>query len=504
MFANSSAHARSRAVWQLPILLLLFATTLAAQQPPRVSLTLEEAITLARRNNPEYLALKNDLAVADWGVREAYGSLLPGATASTAFQYQASGTPRFGFFSGSDVGVSNTPSYLLSNYYLGVDYQLSGASLLAPGRAKATRRATDANIAAADFALAADVTRQYLAVRRAQDAVTLAKQELDRAEDNRRLAEARVNVGAATPIELKQAEVEKGRAQVTMLQAENLVRTERLRLMQGLGLEVNADVELTTPFAVTDVPWSQQELIGIAMEAHPNLTAARATERANNASVKMAKSAYLPTLSFSAGLSGFTREAGSSEYLLDQARFGLAEAARQCQFDNAVASGRVPGYPVPCPTATLTPDQERQIVSGNNVFPFNFTGEPYTASLQISLPIFQGFSRERQIEQAKADAADASYRLRAEELRLRADVSTAYLNATTAKQSVELEQRNTELAEDQLRLARERYRLGAASFLELQDAATIKARADRAYLEAIYSFHESMAALEAAVGRSLR
>jgi outer membrane protein TolC len=78
------------------------------------------------------------------------------------------------------------------------------------------------------------------------------------------------------------------------------------------------------------------------------------------------------------------------------------------------------------------------------------------------------------------------------------------LNAVTAKQSVDLEIRNKELAEDQLRLATERYRLGAAAFLELQDAATIKARADRAYLIAVYSFHESMAALENAVGRSLK
>jgi outer membrane protein TolC len=53
-------------------------------------------------------------------------------------------------------------------------------------------------------------------------------------------------------------------------------------------------------------------------------------------------------------------------------------------------------------------------------------------------------------------------------------------------------------------MARERYRLGAASFIELQDAETVKARADRAHLTAVYSFHEALAALETAVGRPLR
>ena len=58
-------------------------------------------------------------------------------------------------------------------------------------------------------------------------------------------------------------------------------------------------------------------------------------------------------------------------------------------------------------------------------------------------------------------------------------------------------------ADLQLRAALERYRVGAASFIELQEAETIKARADRAYLASLYQFHESLAALEAAIGRSL-
>ena len=85
-----------------------------------------------------------------------------------------------------------------------------------------------------------------------------------------------------------------------------------------------------------------------------------------------------------------------------------------------------------------------------------------------------------------------------------APANGAYLNASTARESVALEARNRELADDQLKLARERYRVGVASFLELQDAATIKARAEQAYLAAVYSYHESMAALETAVGRTLK
>ncbi len=498
--------ALNRGLRLLPALLLVTFATLEAQQT-RATLTLEEAIELARQNNPDFLAQKNDAAVADWNVREAYGQLLPGASASTSFNYQGSGPARFGIFTGEDLGVGTTPEYYTSSYSVGLNYSLSGSSLIAPSRAKADRRATDASIHANQFLLDAAVTRQYLAVLLAQDGVKLTEQELAAARDNRALAEARVKVGAAIPMELKQAEVEVGRAEVAHLQAQNQVQTERLRLMQQLGLEMNTDVELTSSFDIFDVTWSQEELTQLALNAHPMLLASRANVDAGNAGVRMARSAYLPSLNFSLGWSGYAREAGNTASMVSGARASVAAAREQCLLNNAAAAASptpIPGYPRPCPSGVLTPEEEQQIVAGNNAFPFDYTREPLGASLQISLPIFQGFTRERNVELAKATAQDAMHRARGEELRIKTDVATAFLNLKTAEQTVDLETRNRELAEEQLNLARERYRVGVASFLELQDAVTIKARADRAYLMAIYSFHENMAALEAAVGRNLR
>ena len=489
----------------IPAFVLVFAGSVHAQQ--KTTLTLEEAIELARKNNPDFLAQKNDAIVADWGVREAYGQLLPGASVSTGFQYQASGPARFGIFSGADLGLGSTsPEYYSSNYQLGLNYNLSGSSLLAPGRAKAERRATDAGIDASEFALTANVVRQYLSVLRAQDAVTLAKQELERARDSRALADARVKVGLAIPMESKQAEVEQGRAEVTLLQSENLVQTEKLRLVQQLGIEINSDVQLTSTFQVHDVPWTQEELVQQAIAAHPNLLAARAGVQAGAAGVKMAKSSYLPSLNMNLGWSGFTREAGSTTQMIEQARAGAASAREQCLRFNALAAVSptpVPGYPQTCPPGDLTADEQRAIASSNNVFPFSYTRDPLGASLTVSLPLFSGFTRERNVEMAKATALDAEHRARGEELRIKTEVATAYLNLRTAHQTVALETRNRNLADEQLRLMRERYRLGAASFLELQDAVTMKARADRAYLVAVYQFHESKAALETAVGRNL-
>jgi outer membrane protein len=471
------------------------------------TLTLEEALSLARRNNPDYLAQQNDAGIADWAVREAYGALLPGATVSGGLSWQDAGTARFGIFTGEDLGIGSTTSYYSSSYNLGLNYRLSGSTLLAPAREKASRRATEAGIEASRLTLETNVTGQYLAVLRAQDGVDLARQELVRAEENVRLAEARVAVGAAIPMEVKQAQVERGRTQVSLLQAENLVRTERLRLGQTIGVPLEQDLRLTTAFAVTDVPWQPAMLIETAFSGNPQLLAARATERASDAGVDMARSAYLPSLSLSAGFSGYTRQAGNENFLVQQARDRLDSERDNCQFLNDLSAGLnspLPDRPADCSGFQLTPAIESRIRSENRVFPFDFAREPLGASLQISLPVFQGFTRERQVEEARAAASDARYRLRAEELRIRTDVNTAYLNLVTARQSVDLERTNQELALEQLELARERYRLGAASFIELQEAETVQARADRASLNALYAFHEALAALESAVGRPLR
>jgi outer membrane protein len=493
---------------------LVLALTGSAAAQEAATLTLEEAIGLARRNNPDYLTQTNDMQVADWAVRDAYGSLLPGANLSTTYGYQAAGTPRFGNFTGNELGITTTTNYYSSSYNAGLSYRLSGAALMAPGQARSQRTATAAGIEAAAFALSSNVTRQYLAVKRAQDGVILAQQELARAADNLRLAQARVDVGAAIPLEAKQAEVERGRAEVALLQAENLVRTERLRLSQQLGVRLPGDVSLTTSFEVRAVPWTQEQLNTLALASHPQLRAAQASAAAADAGVKMARSAYLPSLSLSAGVSGWVRQAGNTAFLTEQAlsraRDSAAQQAQSCTLLNQISAGLnqpLPNTPADCGAFTVTPEQERQILEAtrqaNRGFPFGYSRDPYAVSLTISLPLFDGFSRERQVEQARVARSDAELRVRGEQMRIETEVGTALNNLQTARRSAELEARNAELAGEQLALARERYRVGAASFIELQDAETIKARADRAYLTSLYQFHESLAALEAAVGRPL-
>ena len=53
-----------------------------AQDATPLALTLEQALDIAHRNNPNLQATRNDETLADWEVRSAYGALLPSATTS--------------------------------------------------------------------------------------------------------------------------------------------------------------------------------------------------------------------------------------------------------------------------------------------------------------------------------------------------------------------------------------------------------------------------------------
>lgn len=483
--------------------LLLLASSAASQEPP-ARLSLEEAVALALEHNPEFQAQLNDEAVADWGVRSAYASFLPSANASGGVSYQEGGQARIGGFTAGDIGLNETPDYYYSSYNLSVGVGLTGGDFYQVDREKAARRSTLASLEAAGQTLEANVTRQYMASLRARDAVALAEAELERAEANLSLAEARYAVESGTAMEAKQAAVERGRAQVGLLRAESMLHNQKVRLLQLVGLNAASDVELTSEVPVFEPQWSLASLIDAAMAAQPQLAAARASADAASAGVRIARSAYWPSLSLSTGFSGFTRRVGSDDYLIERAHESAEDARGQCIATNDILSRLSPPIPAQdCSVFEFTDEKRSQLLAQNDQFPFNFVGEPLSVSLGVSVPIFQGLTRKLQLESARAQASDARWQLRARELATKADVETAYQDLRTAYESVSLEERNLELARDQLRLARERYRVGVAAFLELMEAETLMARADREYLLGVYTFQESLTTLEQAVGQEL-
>src|ERR1051325_5097243 len=82
-----------------------------ATTPNSAMLTLDDAITLARRNNPVYLSQSSARRTADAAIRSAKGALLPSADASFSSRYQQAGQQVF-----SGQSFSNSSATLQSGY----------------------------------------------------------------------------------------------------------------------------------------------------------------------------------------------------------------------------------------------------------------------------------------------------------------------------------------------------------------------------------------------------
>jgi outer membrane protein len=480
--------------------LLVCPIAVLAQQPSPVSLSLADALAIAREHNPAYLQAQHDRAPAAWGVRNAYAAFLPAVTASGGLGYAGPGQEDF-----LTTSFLQPVAIYSSNYNLGLSWQLSGATLSQPGLRRAQLAAADADIAGAAASLTSQVTQEYLAVLAARDNATVAQARLDRDEQFLGLAHARYDVGRATLLDVRQAEVARGQAKVALLRAQMSVDVEKLRLYQILGTEPPPDlrsVTLTDSFPVVQPPWQLEQLLTMAEAQNPDLQALRARERAATWGVRAASASYGPSLSLSAGWSGFTQKVANLGPVLASAQAQADTNVTTCNYEN-MAFLNAGQMPLNCSVLKFTGADSQAVRAQNGAFPYHFTAQPFQALFTVTVPIFANFSHTLQISQARAQRDDLDESVRARGLQVRTDVSQAYLTLETAYATIAIQDTNRTAAREQLALATERYGVGSGTFFELLDAQVAALSAESDYVSAVYDYHTAWAALEAAVGRPL-
>lgn len=471
-----------------------------SQPPSPMTLTLDDAIAMARQNNPTYLQTVNGRRSADAGVRQAYGALLPTSNAQFYSAYQQGGQV---FIQGVSI-PGGASDQLQSQYFLGLNYRLNAGTLVQPRAAKATRVAADADITGAAETMRSTVAQQYITALGAEATAALNDTLVQVQQANLELAKARVAVGADNILAVRTAEVTLGQAQVAALTAHNQAEVEKVKLFQQIGVQPPDSVELTSTFAVAKPTFTLDSVLDLARRQNPAVEALRDRERAAGWNVRVAQSEYTPTLSLATGWSGTSFQYTNSDFPVQQAIRQTAGELANCMSLDSIRIGANLA-PKGCTNfAPLTASQIAQIRQDNNAFPFKFQRAPLQFSAVVSIPVFNGFTRERDVEQAQVDRDNARLNVKSRELQMTADVTQGYLNLVTAARTVELQETIAQKAREELTYAQERYRVGAATFLDVTTAsgAYVQAQVDR--INAIYNYHKAFAALEAAVGRPLR
>lgn len=436
---------RVRLVLGWLVVLTMVAAIGYAQEAPAQRLSLADALESAVRNNPTYLSTLRARSPAAWARNNASLSLFTptfGLGANYYSQAAASGQVFQGF------QIPATPNYRQMSGSLRFGYQLSGATIANVGATGANLDAADQDISSARTVLEVQVRTEYLNLLQARAQADLARHVVERAQELLNLAQARYNVGQNTMIDVRQAQVAKGTADVSLLQAQQNVQIEVLRLYQIMGVPAPAAVVPTDTFPVVAPTWNSDSLIAMGLAENPSLRAMRSREAAARWGVRSAYAQYLPSLQASAST-------GRSQ----------------------VTQGSAPSY---------------------------YQTSPWTFQVTVSLPIYDAAQRNSQVAQAAYQDESQRQAIRARELQVRTDVSSAWVTLDAAYRTIAVQQGNRAAADEALSLATERYRVGSGSIIELLSARVDAETAGTNYINAVYIYHKAIAALEQAVGRNLR
>jgi outer membrane protein len=480
----------------LPLAALALAAQTAQAQAP--TLTVDEAIALARRNNPLFNTTVNARRSADVQLRSAYANLLPSVNASLAGRYQQTGQQ---FFNG--IALESSSDVLQSSYGVGVQYTVNSAVLFAPQLYRAQRDAAEADVTGAAELLRSLVTQRYLQVLQMQARAALQDSLLQTTRGQLELAKARQAVGAGTILDVRRAEVAFGTAEIALLQAHNNAAIEMLRFYEQLGVPKPDTVVLTTKFDIVPVNFRMDSLQDLARRQNPGLLAMRSRERAAGAGVRARQGQYAPSLTFQTGLGGNSYEYTNPEFLVSREQESTARSLEGCLSQDSIRT-RLGMAGLPCSSISFTPADADRIRAANSQFPFKFQRSPFAFSAFISMPLFDNLNREQQLQEAQITRDNARFNVRARELGLTADVAQAYLNLQTAIKTTQMQDINAARAREELAFAEERYRVGAATFLDVTTSRGTFEQAQIDRLNAIYDYHRAFAALENAVGRPLR
>lgn len=367
--------------------------------------TLNELMEAARRHNTDVQAAVARVEQAEAALREADALRWPslGLSGSAARQ-------RTSELSATGNGATFSTFQLAATMDFEIDFwgRLRRASEAARAQALATDYAREVVWQTVSGLLA----QSYFSLRMLDEQIALSRETLASREESLRLLQLRLQTGAATRMEVEQAEVERAEAAVQWreLQRQRELARSQLALLTGqpaLQLE---------PGRLSDVPLPPVPPPGLPsalLERRPDVRQAEALLAAANAQIGVARAALYPSIMLTGAAGGLSTEL--SDLLKSGARFG-------------------------------------------------------SLGLTLDLPLFDAGRRRAQTAQAEARQREALATYRAAVLAAFRDVGDALTDweaARTAQADVEAAAQASERA---LRAAQQRYEAGHASHLELLDA----------------------------------
>ncbi|HEV2171350.1 MAG TPA: TolC family protein, partial [Candidatus Binatus sp.] len=127
----------------------------------------------------------------------------------------------------------------------------------------------------------------------------------------------------------------------------------------------------------------------------------------------------------------------------------------------------------------------------------------FDAGVVITWPIFNGMETSHQVAEAKYHQRAIEHTIKDLRQRVFLEVKSAYLDWQASLERIRRAEQTLAASAVELELAEKRYEAGLGDIIELTDAQQRYTDDDAQYVQALYSFSLSKAALERATGGSL-
>ena len=408
-----------------------------------LTLTLQDALERAKKNNPEYRAAVTELGLAKEDRVQGRAALLPSVNYNNSFLYtEGNGTPSARFIANNGVH-----EYVAQG---DVHQEFSLATIADYRRAQAAEAVARARAEIAVRGLVATVVQSYFGFVIAQRKYATAQRAASEAQRFFDISQKLERGGEVAHSDVIKAQIQFQQQQRSLQEAELEMNRSRLELAVLVFLDFNENFAVVDDLQVAvSLPFFA-EIQAAAANKNPELRAALATLRQANQEVAGAWNGFLPSLS----LDYF--------YGIDANHFAV-----------------------------------NQIDPTTGLLVHNLG---YAATATLQLPIWNWGANRSKLKQADLRQQQARIELSFTQRQLLAKMRTLYDEAQTARAELESLRQSAELAADSLRLTTLRYQAGESTVLEVVDAQNTLTQARDAFDDGQARFRFAVANLQTLTG----
>jgi outer membrane protein len=409
-------------------------------------MTLKDCVSQALTANPDIRDAGEALSQAGSGIKEARAGFLPSLALVGSYNFMEK-TQTVAF---PDPLTGKTADFVL-DFTRDYDFQLSATQPLYTGGrvlnsyriAALSRQAAREDLTRVRNDVAMGVVQSFYGLLLAREGVTVAQEAVNTAQEFLSVVKERYKTGEASSFEVLRAEVEVSNLEPALIGARNAEALSELALKKAMGVKQDAEIEFTGSLETPGFNPTLSEAIDRAVGTRPEIRMAELQRRMAEASVGVAKSGRLPTLSVDIN------------------------------------------YDVSTDNLTLDSDQLE---------------DTYAGYLVLSLPLFDGLRTKAQISRAAADVRRADIAQRNLEEAIELEIRSDYLDIEAARERLNSQEKNVGMATEALRIANERYVQGYATNLEVLDSQLALNTARQNRLQAIHDLNLAVARLKNAMG----